>query len=162
MAFVAGPPQPDRASGGVTLAVGAVVLDRAGRVLLVRRGRPPGKGDWTLPGGRVEPGEAPEEAVAREVLEETGVAARVVCELGVVRIAREGFSYAIHEHLLVPLGEAPDLVPGDDAAEARWVTREALAAWGVRAEAVDVIDGGYAEARARRLLDAVGTSGAKY
>jgi len=123
-----------------------------GRVLLVRRGRPPGKGDWTLPGGRVETGEALDEAVAREVREETGVTARVVCGLGVVTVAREGFSYAIHEHLLVPLTDAPAPTAGDDADDARWVSRDALAALGVRAEALAVIDLGLMEARARHLV----------
>ena len=84
------------------VAVGAVVVDREGRVLLVRRGRPPGLGSWTLAGGRLETGESLEEAVIREVEEETALRARVVCALGVVRIAREGFTYEIHEYLLEP------------------------------------------------------------
>jgi ADP-ribose pyrophosphatase YjhB (NUDIX family) len=136
----------------VTVAVGAVVLDGTARVLLVRRGRPPGRGDWTLPGGRVESGEALEDAVAREVREETGVAARVVCGLGVVAIVREGFSFAIHEHLLVPLTDSPIPTAGDDADDACWAAREALATLGVRADAVAVIDRGLGEARARHLL----------
>jgi ADP-ribose pyrophosphatase YjhB (NUDIX family) len=132
--------------------VGAVVVDRAGRVLLVRRGRPPSVGSWTLPGGRIEPGETPEAAVLREVLEETGVAARVVCSLGVVAVAREGFSYAIHEHLLVPVASHATPVAGDDAAEARWVAPDDLAALGVRTDAVGVIDAGLTEASARGYL----------
>ena len=67
-------------------------------------------------------------------------------------IAREGFSYAIHEHLLVPLTDAPAPAPGDDADDARWTSRDAIAAWGVRADAVAVVDRGFAEARARGLL----------
>ena len=134
------------------MAVGAVVLDGAARVLLVRRGRPPGKGDWTLPGGRVEAGEALEDAAIREVREETGVATRRVCGLGVVAIAREGFSYAIHEHLLVPLDGSPQPTAGDDADDACWASRNALAALGVSAEAVAVVDRGLAEARARHLV----------
>jgi ADP-ribose pyrophosphatase YjhB (NUDIX family) len=133
-------------------AVGAVVVDTAGRVLLVRRGRPPSVGSWTLPGGHVEPGETLDAAVVREVLEETGVAARVVGTLGVVAVAREGFSYAIHEHLLVPVNAEVAPVAGDDAAEARWVSRDDLEALGVRADAVGVIDAGLAEAAARGHL----------
>jgi 8-oxo-dGTP diphosphatase len=134
------------------VAAGAVVLDGAGRVLLVRRGRPPGQGDWTLPGGRLEAGETLDEAVTREVREETGVTARVVCGLGVVAIEREGFSYIIHEYLLVPVcgtPDAPDPTPGDDADAAQWVPREELTALGVRPDAVAVIDRGITEARAR-------------
>jgi ADP-ribose pyrophosphatase YjhB (NUDIX family) len=133
-------------------AVGAVVVDPGGRVLLVRRGRPPSVGSWTLPGGHLEPGETPEAAVVREVLEETAVAARVVCPLGVVRVDREGFSYSIHEHLLAPVGPAGDPVAGDDAADAQWVARDGLGALCVRAEAVAVVDAGLAEARARGLV----------
>jgi ADP-ribose pyrophosphatase YjhB (NUDIX family) len=138
-------------------AVGGVVLDREGRLLLVRRGRPPSVGAWTLPGGRVEPGEALEAAVVREVREETGVDAVVVCPLGVVDVAREGFAYAIHEHLLVVApgrGPSPPPRAADDAADARWVARDELPALGVLADAVAVVDQGLAEARARGLIGA--------
>jgi 8-oxo-dGTP diphosphatase len=101
-------------------AVGAVVFDEAGRVLLVKRGRPPGAGRWSLPGGRIERGEAPADAVVREVREETGIDARVVCALGAVALESEGHTFAIHEHLLVPLTSSPAAWPADDAADARW------------------------------------------
>jgi ADP-ribose pyrophosphatase YjhB (NUDIX family) len=130
-------------------AVGAVVLDAAGRVLLIRRGRPPGLGTWTLPGGRVEPGESYEDAVLRELREETALEARVQGPLGAVTLEREGFRYVIHEHLAFPCTEGP-LRPGDDAAEVRWVPRHELDALGVLPDAVAVIDRGIAEATARR------------
>jgi ADP-ribose pyrophosphatase YjhB (NUDIX family) len=144
-----------------TTAVGAVVLDAAGRVLLIRRARPPGVGSWTLPGGRVERGESCEEAVLRELREETSLEARVQCPLGTVSIEREGFRYVIHEHLVVPLGDGP-LRPGDDAAEARWVARHELEALGVLPDAVAVIDRGMAAAAALAnpaQIDAVPASG---
>jgi ADP-ribose pyrophosphatase YjhB (NUDIX family) len=131
-----------------SLAVGAVVLDTTGRVLLVRRGRPPGLGSWTLPGGRVEPGESLEAAVLRELREETGLEGAVTCSLGTVGIERDGFSYVIHEHLVV-LDRDAALCAGDDAAEARWVERDGIEALGVLPDAVAVIDRGFAEARAR-------------
>jgi ADP-ribose pyrophosphatase YjhB (NUDIX family) len=135
------------------IAVGAVVLDAQGRVLLVQRGRPPMAGAWTLPGGRVQAGESLEAAVVREILEETALAARVICALGPVTIEREGFAYAIHEYLVVPATDPPEaLRPGDDAAAARWVPRTDLPAWGVLPDALAVVDRGFAEARSRSLL----------
>ena len=53
--------------------VGALVHDDEGRLLVVRRRNEPGAGRWSVPGGRVEPGESDLTAVRREVLEETGL-----------------------------------------------------------------------------------------
>jgi ADP-ribose pyrophosphatase YjhB (NUDIX family) len=144
-------PQESQAEPRV-LAVGAVVVDPSGRVLLVRRGRPPSVGSWTLPGGRLEPGEALDAAVVREVEEETAIAVRVECELCCVTIAREGYAFLLHEYLAVPLG-SPEGPPraGDDASDARWVDRHELALLGVREDAVAVIDQGLSEATARGL-----------
>lgn len=58
---------------GPVLAVGALIENAAGKLLLVRRAREPGKGKWGLPGGFVDQGESAEQATAREVLEETGL-----------------------------------------------------------------------------------------
>jgi 8-oxo-dGTP diphosphatase len=129
------PPQAEPA-----IAAGGVILDGQGRVLLVRRGRPPGMGTWSLPGGRVEPGEAPAEAVVREVLEETSLRTRVVCSLGIVEVAAEGYRYAIHEHLLVAVN-APPLAPraGDDACEVRWVAFDELSDLPVSPAVADVV-----------------------
>jgi acetyl-CoA carboxylase carboxyl transferase subunit beta len=57
----------------VVLAAGAVIADRHGRLLLVKRARDPQRGRWSVPGGRVEPGESLEAAAVREALEETGL-----------------------------------------------------------------------------------------
>lgn len=56
---------------GPVAAVGALVVDESGKLLLVRRARDPGKGKWGLPGGFVDRNETIEQALAREVLEET-------------------------------------------------------------------------------------------
>ena len=53
--------------------MGAIITDDAGRLLLIQRGHEPEEGRWSLPGGRVRPGESDPEAVAREVREETGL-----------------------------------------------------------------------------------------
>ena len=104
---------PEPVIGGVS---GLIVRD--GRVLLVRRGKEPFKGHWSLPGGGVEPGETLREAVKREVREETGF------EVDVGRVAgyREGFEPDHHVviafHAEVIGGE---LCAGDDATECEFV-----------------------------------------
>jgi ADP-ribose pyrophosphatase YjhB (NUDIX family) len=90
--------------------------------------------------------------VLREVLEETALRARVVCALGVVPLAREGFAYSIHEHLLVPIEDVtPTPRAGDDAIDARWVDRADVRKFAVAESAIAVIDRGLVAARARGL-----------
>ncbi len=94
--------------------------DDQGRLLMVRRGRPPGEGLWSVPGGRVEPGESDAEAVARELLEETGLIVSVGDLAGVVeRPGPDGVTFVIHDYAATAVGGV--LRAGDDAADARWV-----------------------------------------
>ena len=103
--------------------VGAVVRDGEGRFLLVRRARDPQAGRWSLPGGRIEAGETPEEALAREVWEETGLEVAVGGVVGTVSLpAANGAVYEVADHACAVVGGA--LRPGDDAADARWVHPE--------------------------------------
>ena len=107
-------------------AVGAVVMDEAGRLLVILRAKEPAKGCWSLPGGRVEEGETHEAAVVREVVEETGLAVRIVREVGTVRReAPGGGTYVIRDFLAEPAGSTLPSA-GDDADDARWVTVEEL------------------------------------
>lgn len=100
--------------------VGAVVIDDAGRFLLVRRANPPAQGLWSIPGGRVEPGETDESAVVRELLEETGLVGHVVREVGSVeRDAPSGGTYVIRDFLLA-VDDVQPMAAGDDAADAAW------------------------------------------
>lgn len=105
-------------NGPVIRCVGGVVHDAGGRLLLVRRANDPGKGQWSLPGGRVEPGETDRSAVHRELLEETGLSVIVEEWLGqVLRPAPTG-AYDIHDYAC----RTNDVVlfPGDDASDAMW------------------------------------------
>jgi ADP-ribose pyrophosphatase YjhB (NUDIX family) len=106
--------------------VGAVIKDPAGRLLLIRRGHPPGAGLWSLPGGRVEPGETDQEAVVREVQEETGLSVTPGALVGSVeRPAPDGAVFDIRDYEASVIGG--HLAAGDDAADARWVRPAELA-----------------------------------
>lgn len=120
--------QQGGATEPVIPCVGAVALDERGRLLLVRRGHDPGRGLWSIPGGRVEAGESDRAALVREVLEETGIAVSVVRYLGTVaRPAPTGGTYEIRDYLVAATGGASrEPVAGDDAAAAKWVTRSDL------------------------------------
>lgn len=119
--------------------VGVVCL-RGGEVLLIRRGRPPRQGDWSLPGGRIEPGERAMDAALRELREETGVEAEITGLIDVVDglFPEAGRHYVLIDYAARWLSGEP--VAGDDALEARFVPLdevEALVDW---AETQRVID----------------------
>ena len=106
------------------VAVGAVLTDHEGRVLLIQRGQAPNQGKWTLPGGRVEWGESLEEALHRELLAETGLTARLVRLAEMLEYIDDNFHYVILDYLMTePQGE---LRAGEDAAEARFVALSEL------------------------------------
>ena len=105
-----------------THCAGAVVTDDLGRILLVRRANEPSKGLWSLPGGRLEPGETAAEAAARELLEETGL---VVAIGRLLARADLGEFYVDHFAARVVSGS---LVAGDDAMDAGWFTVDELRA----------------------------------
>jgi 8-oxo-dGTP diphosphatase len=141
---------PEGAGGAVDApvisCVGAVIRDARGRIVLVQRGREPGMGLWSVPGGRVEPGESDEAAVVREVVEETGLRVRVLRHVGTVtRAAPGGGTYLIRDYLAEPVGgpadRARDPVAGDDADDARWATRAELASLPLVPGLVDALDG---------------------
>jgi ADP-ribose pyrophosphatase YjhB (NUDIX family) len=110
------------------VAVAAVIFDAAGRVLLVQRGRPPGEGLWTVPGGKLEAGERLADAVVREVREETGLDVTCGALVEVVERMGDGWHYVILDYLATVIGGT--LMPADDVRDARWTTpadRAALA-----------------------------------
>lgn len=91
-----------------------MVRDGSGRVLVVRRANEPGRGLWSLPGGRLEPGESAAAAAEREVREETGLEVAVGAELLTVKIG----DYDITDFAATVLGG--QLRAGDDASDVRW------------------------------------------
>lgn len=109
----------------VVPAAGVIIISDDGQILLVRRGHQPQMGRWTVPGGRLEPGETHEQAAAREAFEETGLRVRIEREALRVRLpAGEGREFEVRDFIATVTGGA--LVPGDDAADARWFTPEEL------------------------------------
>ena len=107
-------------SGSVIPCVGAVAMDGQGRLLMIKRGHEPGAGLWSIPGGRMEPGETDAEALVREMLEETGLTVKVGRLLGrVQRPFLNGAVIDIRDYAVTVTGGT--LHPGDDAADARWV-----------------------------------------
>ena len=111
--------------------VGGIVFDPDGRLLLVRRVNEPGRGRWSVPGGRVEPGEDEHAAVVRELFEETGLTVRPGRLVGIVTRA----PYRIADYLCDTAPGSPATPhPGDDADDARFVDRAAY-------DALPVVDG---------------------
>jgi 8-oxo-dGTP diphosphatase len=136
---------PDRPFVGI----GAVIVD-GGKVLLVKRGSEPLKGEWSLPGGAVEVGETLEACVVREMQEETGLDVDVGPVIEVFdRITyddggRVQFHYVLVDYLCRP--RAGRLQAGSDVDDARFVAPADLAAYKLTEKAVAVI------ARALELL----------
>jgi 8-oxo-dGTP diphosphatase len=123
------------------VGVGTVVW-HGDRVLLVRRGRPPRQGHWSLPGGAQELGETVAEAARREVLEETGLEVEIGEVLATVDlIERDGDRVRYHYTLIDFSAEAlgPALRPGGDAADARWFTLAEVEQLGLWSETVRII-----------------------
>ena len=116
---------PDRPQ----IAVGAIVI-RDNRVLLVRRGQPPSEGLWEIPGGRVRLGETLQEAIEREVKEETGVnifPTNPVYTFDLIERDNRGrvrFHYVIVDLIADYVSGEPK--PSDDAREAGWFTFQEL------------------------------------
>lgn len=126
-------------------AVGVVCL-RGDDVLLIRRGKPPRAGEWSLPGGRIEWGERAEDAALRELKEETGCEAEILGLVDVVNaiMARSGAEappwghYVLIDYAAHWRGGEP--TPGDDAREARFFSPREISTLNLWSETLRVVE----------------------
>ncbi len=139
------------------VGLGGVVISD-GRVLLIKRGHPPLKGEWSIPGGTLELGETLLEGVKRELLEETAVHVRVVELIEVFdhvyrdETGRPQYHFVILDYLCEAVGG--EARAGSDVTEIAWVSRADLGRYFLTTAAMRVIRRAFDLAAARRLSQA--------
>lgn len=137
-------------------AVAGIVFDGEGRVLMALRGRPPAKDKWSFPGGVVRAGEELEDALKREIMEETGLKVHVYSLLDVSsRILRDSsgrveYHYILLDYLCAPSGGV--MRAGSDARDAAWVSMDRLSEYDTTRDAERVIRRGFEVFRDSRSL----------
>ena len=129
-------------------AVGAIAFSE-GHVLLIQRGKPPAQGKWTLPGGVIEVGESPEEALIREIWEECQLKIRPVRVAEIVnKVIRDDTGKVWYHYLIIDyIVECVDSrscrkfagIPASDAANVRWVRLEELDLYDLTEGVADLI-----------------------
>jgi len=130
------PPRP-------ILGVGALIIE-GDSILLVQRGKQPLQGQWSLPGGAIETGELLKTAVAREVLEETGLTVEVGAMAEIFeRLMPDAtgateYHYVLLDYLCRVISGTPR--PGDDSCAVAWVRRQDLHTLPITAGTLEVIE----------------------
>jgi ADP-ribose pyrophosphatase YjhB (NUDIX family) len=128
------------------VGVGAIAIEQ-GRVLLIKRGKPPLEGQWSIPGGMLEIGEELREAAVREAREETGIQVEAGELLGVFdRVLRDAegrvqYHYVLIDFLCYVIGG--ELRAGGDASEVQWFTPEEVAKLPLMKDMIEVIRLGF-------------------
>jgi len=125
------------------VGLGAVVWHQ-GKVLMIRRGRPPRAGIWSLPGGAQLLGETVEEGIRREIREETGVEIELLGLLAVIdSVQHDADGRIVYHYTIIDYAArwlSGDVQAGDDAADAAWFAPEELAGLELWAETMRVIE----------------------
>jgi len=120
-----------------------VVCFRGDDVLLIQRGTAPRKGEWSIPGGRIEDGETESQAALRELTEETNISADLLTKITALDADFEGYAYRLHDYLA--RWSAGEPKAGDDAKMAKFVPLSQINTLGMWPETVRVIREGHAK-----------------
>jgi ADP-ribose pyrophosphatase YjhB (NUDIX family) len=132
------------ASRPPVLGVGAVIWNDKREIVLIRRGKAPRQGQWSIPGGHLEWGESLHDAVVREVLEETGLSVEIAGLIDAVDlIARDESGEATRHYVLIDFAAralSGELRAGSDAAEGRWVPFSGLDDYALWSETRRIIE----------------------
>ncbi|MGR9115371.1 MAG: NUDIX hydrolase [Gammaproteobacteria bacterium] len=110
-----------------SVGVSGIVFNRRQEVLMIRRNKPPALGLWSVPGGKVEPGESFTAACQREINEETGLDTQPLALVAVVERRIEGFHYIVIDFLArLVSNENVAPIARTDVSDVRWVSMEKL------------------------------------
>lgn len=147
-------------SGKAPAPCAGVFCFRGEDILLIQRGTAPRKGEWSIPGGHIEPGETAEAAAIRELREETSVTATLGPKIAVIDAEFEGKAYILHDFLALWTSGEP--FAGDDAKSAEFVSPEKLAQLDLWPKTREIIELGRRTLPAfRRSVEASIQSGSK-
>ena len=117
-----------------------VICFRGDEVLLIKRGKPPRKGEWSIPGGRIEPGETEIAACSRELMEETGIRAEIRGKIAHIPAVFDGQAYDLHDYWAI--WQSGDPIAADDATDARFVNIQTLADTPMWSKTREIIEAG--------------------
>jgi len=130
-----------RLSPWPVVAVGAIVWKQE-RFLLIRRGKPPREGGWSIPGGRQEAGETVHEAVHREIREEAGIEIDILAVAAVVDLIERDEEDIKHHYTVIDMlaeWRSGETRAGDDAMDTAWAALEEIDAYDLPDLQVEVI-----------------------
>lgn len=127
-----------------------VICFRGDDVLLIKRGTAPRKGEWSIPGGRIEACETERDAALRELFEETGIMAALEDKVATIDAQFEDFNYRLHDYAARWISGEPQF--GDDAADARFVPPHELDTLGMWPKTREVIETARASLQNRSFL----------
>ena len=118
-----------------------IVCFKDDEVLLIKRGNPPRKGEWSIPGGKIEFGESEIHAALRELSEETGIKASIEKKINQVEVNFEGFNYILHNYKAVWVSGKP--IPGSDALDAKFIKLNKLKNYKLWKKTQETINAGH-------------------